>query len=175
MGVVFVMVLVLAGVGAIYYAYVRVKVSDLQRDCTQRTVQLRERLERLGRPVVADDVRDLVAKMASEPGCQVNRDAIVVRVDGLRTNDDRLSQLERTALTTAAKLRNHRTPRWLIGFEADMTASYKFVTEYFHVAHYTWFDQLGNDDETRELVENVRRAPLDEDDNEIVDPEGMVR
>jgi len=55
-------------------------------------------------------------------------------------NRKRLTTIAQTALNMAAKVSNHRAPRWFVGFSGRFRAKHGIAKKVFLFERYTWFD-----------------------------------
>lgn len=144
--VVVVVILGLLGAGG-YYGYSVYKVHSLEHGFIEASAGLKQALLRRNKTVTTQDVRDIVMELVNKANVEIDKSKLKIIIEPLdAANRKRLTTIAQTALSMAAKIPNHRAPRWFVGFNGRFRAKYGLAKKVFLYERYTWFDWAQPDD-----------------------------
>lgn len=124
-----------------YFGYCRYKAIDKVRAFERQGHSLRQYLLRQKNDAEVEDIQRAVASFALKAKVTVDPKAVKVTIEPLTPQSaSKLSTIEQQAMSFAGQITRHRTPRYLVGFQAKGRAKHGIATREFSVKHYTWVD-----------------------------------
>jgi len=124
-----------------FFGYCRYKAGQKEYALSSQAHELRQKLMQANKHVGPEDIKKAVIGFAQRAGVEVDPASITTTIEPLtEQNVAKLTKIVRRALAMIGNLKNHRTPKYLVGFSASFTARYRIAKVHFNHERYTYFE-----------------------------------